>query len=62
MDYVVAALLKSVSSLTTENAIEIMFEAHNTGRAVVISCPLEPAELYRDRIASFGLGVSIEKA
>ena len=62
MDYVIASLLKSVSSLTTEDAIEIMFEAHNTGRAVVISCPLEQAELYRDRIASFALGVSIEKA
>ena len=61
MDYVIAALLKSVSSLSTEAAIGIMIEAHSTGRAVVITCPLEQAELYRDRIASFGLGVSIEK-
>ena len=62
MDYVVAALLKGVSSLTTECAIQIMLEAHETGRAVVITCPLERAELYRDRIATFGLGVSIERA
>jgi len=62
MDYVIAALLKSVSTLTTERAIEVMFEAHDTGRAVVITCPLEQAELYRDRIRSFGLGVTIEKA
>lgn len=62
MDHVIAALLKSVSSLSTEEAINIMIEAHNTGRAVVITCPLEQAELYRDRIRSFGLGVSIEKA
>ena len=62
MDHVIAALIKSVSSLSTEEAISIMVEAHNTGRAVVITCPLEQAELYRDRIRSFGLGVSIEKA
>jgi len=62
MDFVIAALLKSVPSLSTEAAVEIMFEAHNTGRAVVITCPLEQAELYRDRIRSFGLGVTIEKA
>ena len=62
MDFVVAALLKIVASLTTEAAIAIMFEAHNTGRAVVVVCPLEQAELYRDRLRSFGLGATIEKA
>ena len=62
MDYVVAALVKSVPSLSVEDAVNIMFEAKNTGRAVVIACPLEQAELYRDRIRSFGLGVTIEKA
>jgi ATP-dependent Clp protease adaptor protein ClpS len=62
MDYVVAALVKSVPSLTAEEAVNIMLEAHNTGRAVVITCPLEQAELYRDRIRSFDLGVTIEKA
>lgn len=62
MDFVVAALLKSVESLGKEEAISIMLEAHNTGRAVVITCPLEHAELYRDRIRSFNLGVTIEKA
>ena len=33
-------------------SIKIMLEAHNSGRAVVIVCPLEPAELYRDRLES----------
>lgn len=61
MDYVVAALLKSVPSLSTEAAVNIMFEAHHTGRAVVITCPLEQAELYRDRLQSFELGVTIER-
>jgi ATP-dependent Clp protease adaptor protein ClpS len=62
MDYVVEALIKSVPSLTVEQAVNVMLEAHNTGQAVVITCPLEEAELYRDRIRSYGLGVTIEKA
>ncbi len=61
MDFVVAALLKSVEPLGNEDAVSIMLEAHNTGRAVVITCPLEHAELYRDRLRSFNLGVTIEK-
>lgn len=62
MDFVVAALLKSVSSLTTAEAVSIMLEAHNQGKAVVITCPLEHAELYRDRIRTFGLAATIERA
>ena len=62
MDFVVASLLKSVSSLTTEEATSIMLEAHNEGKAVVITCPFERAELYRDRIRTFGLAATMEKA
>ena len=62
MDFVVQALLKSVPELSSEDAIGIMIEAHNEGRAVVIVCPLEPAELYCDRIRTFTLGCNIEKA
>ena len=62
MDYVVASLLKSVSSLTTAEAISIMLKAHDEGQAVVITCPLEHAELHRDRIRTFGLAATIEKA
>lgn len=61
MDFVVAALLKSVETLSSDEAVSIMLEAHNTGRAVVITCPLEHAELYRDRLRPFRLGVTIEK-
>lgn len=61
MDYVVEALVKSVPDLIVEEAVGIMFEAHNTGSAVVIVCLLEQAELYRDRIQSYGLGVSIRR-
>ncbi len=38
----------------------IMLEAHNSGRAVVIVCPLEPAELYRERLESCSLTATIE--
>ena len=62
MDFVVDALLKSVSSLNRDEAIAVMFEAHELGRAVVIVCPLEQAEHYRDRIKSYRLGVTIEDA
>lgn len=60
MDHVVRSLMKSVPGVGIGKAIKIMLEAHNHGRAVVIVCPLEPAELYRDRLESFKLTVTIE--
>ena len=62
MEFVVDALVKSVPSLSMEEAVTIMIEAHTSGRAIVIACPLEQAEYYRDRIRSFELGVTIERA
>ena len=62
MEYVVESLVKSVPGLSTTEAATIMLEAHQNGQAVVITCPLEQAEHYRDRIRTFGLGVTIEKA
>ena len=61
MDHVVHALVNSVSQLSSERAAEIMLEAHSNGQAEVISCPLEHAELYRDRLESFGLTATIER-
>ena len=60
MAHVVRALLTSVPELTPERAAEVMLEAHNHGQAEVIRCPLERAELYRDRLESFGLTATIE--
>jgi ATP-dependent Clp protease adaptor protein ClpS len=60
MDHVVRALMKSVPGMGMTKAVKIMLDAHNHGRAVVIICPLEPAELYRDRLASFSLTATIE--
>ena len=62
MAFVAQALLNSVPELGQEDAVRIMLEAHNDGTAVVVVCPLERAELYRDRIRSYSLGCTIEKA
>jgi ATP-dependent Clp protease adaptor protein ClpS len=61
MLHVVLSLLKSVPKLSRARAVEIMLEAHTRGKALVITCPLELAELYRDRLQSFGLTATIEK-
>ena len=62
MEYVVTSLLRCVPPLSQQRATEIMFEAHNSGRSPVIVCPLEPAELYRERLQSRGLTATIESA
>jgi ATP-dependent Clp protease adaptor protein ClpS len=61
MPYVVTCLLKTVPELTEQRATDIMYEAHTQGRARVITCPLELAELYRDRLQSLVLTATIEK-
>jgi ATP-dependent Clp protease adaptor protein ClpS len=62
MLFVVRSLIKSVPNLGATRATQIMLEAHNHGKAVVTTCPLELAELYRDRLESFGLTATIELA
>jgi ATP-dependent Clp protease adaptor protein ClpS len=62
MDHVVRSLLRSVPKLSRIRAVQIMIEAHNSGVALVIVCPLEQAELFRDRLESCGLTATIEAA
>lgn len=62
MAHVVESLLECVPELTQPQAAEIMLEAHSEGRALVIVCPLELAEAYRDCLRSRGLTVTIEPA
>ena len=62
MVHVVRSLMRSIPALTLQKATKIMLEAHNQGRARVIVCPLEQAELYRDRLQSCSLTATIEKA
>ena len=62
MTHVVRSLVICVPEVSAEEAVRIMLEAHESGRALVIVCPLERAELYRDRLQSRGLTATIEKA
>lgn len=62
MVYVVRCLMKSVPRMSPARATKIMLEAHNRGKALVTTCPLGLAELYRDRLQSCGLTATIEKA
>lgn len=45
-EYVVQILVKVVEGFTKEDAITVMQEAHETGVAMVIACPMEDAERY----------------
>ena len=62
MNHVVQSLLACVPELEQEGAVRVMLTAHVEGRAHVISCPLERAELYRARREVQGLTATIEKA
>ena len=61
MGHVVRALLASVPELEVERATEVMLATHLHGHAEVIRCPLERAELYRDRLRSHGLTATVER-
>lgn len=60
MEYVVKTLRQVVPSLSEEDAIAVMLEAHNTGKGLVIVCDLEPAEFYCETLQSKGLTSTIE--
>ena len=61
MDYVVSTLRQILPQLSEQDAISIMLEAHNTGVGLVITCDLEPAEFYAERLNSKGLTSTIER-
>lgn len=61
MDHVVRALILSVPELDAERAVEIMMAAHLHGQADVITCPLERAEVYRDRLERHGLTATLRR-
>lgn len=62
MDHVVRALLQTVLALSVDEAVRIMFEAHTSGVAHVITCPRETAEFYCDGLKRFGLISTLEPA
>ncbi|MFE4107435.1 ATP-dependent Clp protease adapter ClpS [Almyronema epifaneia] len=60
MEHVVEALMKTVSSLTMPQAVDIMMQAHTKGVALVITCALEHAEFYCEGLRGQGLTSTIE--
>jgi len=60
MEYVVKTLRQVVPSLSEEDAIAVMMEAHQTGVGLVIVCDLEPAEFYCETLKAKGLTSTIE--
>lgn len=62
MDHVMMALLDTVQSLSAEQAVAIMLEAHTSGVALVVVTPKERAEFYSERLHGFGLTSTIEPA
>ena len=60
MEYVVVTLRQVVPSLSEQDAIAVMLEAHNTGMGLVIVCDLEPAEFYCETLKAKGLSSSLE--
>jgi len=62
MEFVVHTLVKCVPEMTVDIATMVMLEAHNTGRGIITVCPFVEAEIYRDRLRSYTLGSSLERA
>jgi ATP-dependent Clp protease adaptor protein ClpS len=60
MEYVVTTLRQVVPSLSEQDAIAVMLEAHNTGIGLVIVCDIEPAEFYCETLKAKGLSSTIE--
>ncbi|MEW6638584.1 MAG: ATP-dependent Clp protease adapter ClpS [Actinomycetota bacterium] len=60
MERVVEILRKVIPRMSTPRAVAIMLEAHTKGKAVVIKCHKELAELYTERLQNEGLTSSIE--
>jgi ATP-dependent Clp protease adaptor protein ClpS len=60
MEHVVAALRKVIPRMSLSRAVSIMLEAHTKGKAVVIKCHKELAELYREGLKNEGLISTIE--
>jgi len=61
MEHVIDALLMSVPTLSEEDAIQVMMDAHLEGKAIVTVCPQETAEFYRDRLQTFSVGAATEQ-
>ena len=59
-EYVVQVLLKVVDGMSMDDAIQVMSEAHQYGKAVCIVAPQPDAEDYCEQLRSHGLISSIQ--
>ncbi len=60
MEHVIVTLRKVIPRMSMKQAAEIMLEAHKNGKAVVIKCHKELAELYEESLRNEGLVATIE--
>jgi len=59
-DDVELALCRVIRGMTRAKAHQHAFEIHTTGASVVARAPKEQAELYQEKLAGYGLRVTIE--
>jgi ATP-dependent Clp protease adaptor protein ClpS len=59
-DDVEIALCKVIPGMSRSKAHQHAYEIHTTGASVVARAPKEQAEMYHERLAGFGLRVTIE--
>ena len=60
MEYVVTSLREVVPSLSEQDAMAVMLEAHNSGVGLVVVCDIEPAQFYCESLKAKGLTSTIE--
>ena len=60
MEHVIAVLRKVIPRMGVKRAMTIMLEAHTKGKAVVVKCHKELAELYQESLNNEGLISTIE--
>ena len=59
-DDVEIALCRVIPGMTRAKAHQHAYEIHTTGASVVARAPKERAELYQEKLAGYGLRVTIE--
>src|SRR5919199_6566115 len=59
-DEVEVALCRTIPAMTREKAHQHAWEVHTTGASVVARAPKERAEFFQQKLAGYGLRVTIE--
>jgi len=59
-EYVVKVLISVVKTLTVDDAVVAMQEAHEKGMSILVTCPQEDAERYCEGLRGNGLTATIQ--